>query len=109
MCLPRWIIPALGRRDPVPPWRWPFFLGFVVVRGVVSLAAALAIPLFTASGEPFPDRDPILFVTFGVIVVTLIGQGLALPAVVRWLGLDAHAASEREREHAAELRRGRTP
>jgi CPA1 family monovalent cation:H+ antiporter len=101
--LPRWLNPSLGRRDPVPPWRWLFFLGFVGVRGVVSLAAALAVPLFTAAGTPFPDRDLILFVTFGVIVVTLIGQGLLLPRLVRWLGLAKHAAAERQREHEAEL------
>src|SRR5271155_3754798 len=101
--LPRWLNPSLARRDPVPPWRWLFFLGFVGVRGVVSLAAALAIPLTTASGDPFPERNLILFVTFGVIVVTLIGQGLSLPALVRWLGLSKHAAEERQREHQAEL------
>jgi Na+/H+ antiporter len=101
--LPRWFSPSLARRDPLPPWRWLFFLGFVGVRGVVSLAAALAIPLFTAAGEPFPDRDLIIFVTFGVIVVTLIGQGLLLPGLVRWLGLNEHAAGERQREHVAEL------
>ena len=101
--LPRWLSPALRRRDPLPPWRWLFFLGFVGVRGVVSLAAALAIPLTTAAGTPFPDRDLILFVTFGVIVVTLIGQGLMLPSVARWLGLAEHAADERRQEHAAEL------
>jgi monovalent cation/hydrogen antiporter len=101
--LPRWLSPSLARRDPLPPWRWLFFLGFVGVRGVVSLAAALAIPLFTAAGAPFPDRDLILFVTFGVIVVTLIGQGLLLPALVRRLGLNEHAAGERRREHDAEL------
>jgi monovalent cation/hydrogen antiporter len=101
--LPRWLSPALRRRDPLPPWQWPFFLSFVGVRGVVSLAAALALPFFTAAGAPFPDRDLILFVTFGIIVVTLIGQGLALPSVVRWLGLAAHAADEHEREHQAEL------
>jgi NhaP-type Na+/H+ or K+/H+ antiporter len=50
-----------------------FFLGFVGVRGVVSLTAALAIPLTTVSGAPFPDRDLILFVTFGLIVITLVG------------------------------------
>src|SRR5580704_9606525 len=66
--LPRWLSPSLARRDPLPPWQWLFFLGFVGVRGVVSLAAALAIPLTTAAGEAFPDRDLILFVTFGVIV-----------------------------------------
>ena len=101
--LPRWLNPSLRRRDPLPPWRWLFFLGFVGVRGVVSLAAALAIPLTTAAGTPFPDRDLILFVTFGVIVVTLIGQGSLLPGLVRWLGLNEHAADERQREHAAEL------
>jgi len=101
--LPRWLNPSLGRRDPLPPWQWLFFLGFVGVRGVVSLAAALAIPLTTAAGTPFPDRDLILFVTFGLIVVTLIGQGSLLPTVVRWLGLAKHAADERQREHLAEL------
>jgi monovalent cation/hydrogen antiporter len=101
--LPRWLSPALARRDPAPVWQWSFFLAFVGVRGVVSLAAALAIPLTTLAGAPFPYRDLILFVTFGVIVVTLVGQGLLLPAVVRWLGLGSHAAEEREREHTAEL------
>jgi monovalent cation/hydrogen antiporter len=59
--------------------------------------------LTTLVGTPFPYRDLILFVTFGVIVVTLVGQGLLLPGVVRWLGLGSHAADEREREHTAEL------
>jgi hypothetical protein len=101
--LPRWLSPALARRDPLPPWQWVFFLAFVGVRGVVSLAAALALPLTTLAGTPFPYRDLILFVTFGLIVVTLVGQGLLLPSVVRWLGLGSHAADEREREHTAEL------
>jgi NhaP-type Na+/H+ or K+/H+ antiporter len=64
---------------------------------------ALAIPLTTEIGAPFPYRNLILFVTFGVIVVTLVGQGLLLPSVVRWLGLASHATDEREREHKAEL------
>jgi CPA1 family monovalent cation:H+ antiporter len=101
--LPRWLSPALARRDPAPPWQWPVFLGFVGIRGVVSLAAALAIPLTTLTGTPFPHRDLILFVTFGVIVATLVGQGLLLPGLVRWLALGSHAADEREREHTAEL------
>ena len=101
--LPRWLSRSLRRRDPTPPWQWAFLLAFVGIRGVVSLAAALAIPFFTASGAAFPDRDLILFVTFGVIVVTLIGQGLLLPGVVRWLGLERHAADERRREQEAEF------
>jgi monovalent cation/hydrogen antiporter len=100
--LPRWLSARVARRDPVPPWQWVFFLAFVGVRGVVSLAAALAVPLSTASGAPFPYRDLILYVTFVLIVVTLVGQGLALPAVVRALGLTRHAADERKREHRAE-------
>src|SRR5262245_54336721 len=73
------------------------------LRPITLLAVGLAIPLMTLTGAPFPYRDLILFVTFGVIVVTLVGQGLLLPTVVRWLGLGMHAAEEREREHAAEL------
>jgi monovalent cation/hydrogen antiporter len=101
--LPRWLSEKVARRDPLPPWQTIFFIAFVGVRGVVSLAAALAIPLTVSSGAPFPYRDLILFITFGVIVVTLVGQGLSLPSVVRWLGLGRHAADERTREQKAEF------
>ena len=101
--LPRWLSPSLRRRDPLPPWQWAFLLAFVGVRGVVSLAAALAIPFTTQTAATFPDRDLILLVTFGVIVVTLIGQGLALPGVVRWLALPHDAEDERRREQDAEI------
>jgi monovalent cation/hydrogen antiporter len=101
--LPRWLSPSLRRRDPSPPWQWAFLLAFVGVRGVVSLAAALALPLTTMAGALFPDRDLILFITFGVIVVTLVGQGLMLPGVVRWLALPHDAEDERRRERDAEL------
>ncbi|MCW2638184.1 MAG: Na+/H+ antiporter [Dactylosporangium sp.] len=70
-------------------------------RGAVSLAAALAVPERLASGAPFPDRDKIVFVTAGVIVVTLGLQGLALPYVVRWARLPTDTAVEAER-HLAE-------
>jgi CPA1 family monovalent cation:H+ antiporter len=88
--LPRLLIPSIARDDPSPPWQWPFALAFTGVRGIVSLAAALAIPLASADGGLFPDRDKILFLTFSVILVTLVGQGLMLPTVMRALGL-AHA------------------
>jgi CPA1 family monovalent cation:H+ antiporter len=101
--LPRWLSPSLARRDPSPPWQWAFLLAFVGVRGVVSLAAALAIPLTTLNAASFPDRDLIIFITFGVIVVTLIGQGLLLPRVVRWLALPHDAEDERRREQDAEI------
>ena len=99
--LPRFL-PVVRRRDPIPHWRGPFMVAFVGVRGVVSLAAALALPL-TAGDAPFPYRDMILAIAFGVIVVTLVGQGLTMPAVARWLGLPAQAERERREEQEAEL------
>jgi NhaP-type Na+/H+ or K+/H+ antiporter len=99
--LPRWLFPPVRRKDPSPPWQWPFVLAFTGVRGIVSLAAALAIPFTTAAGTPFPDRDLILFLTFAVILVTLVGQGLALPSVIRGLGL-AHAGRKERETHRTE-------
>ena len=101
--LPRWLIPAIARRDPLPPWQALFMLAFTGVRGVVSLAAALAIPLSVSNGAPFPNRDLILFITFGVIIVTLVGMGSLLPSVIRWLGLAHGGSDERLREQEAEL------
>jgi monovalent cation/hydrogen antiporter len=101
--LPRWLIPPIARKDPAPPWQWPFALAFTGIRGIVSLAAALAIPLATESGGPFPERDLILFLTFAVILVTLVGQGLMLPAVIRMLGLAHAGRRERRAERAEEL------
>jgi CPA1 family monovalent cation:H+ antiporter len=101
--VPRWIRPSLARQDPSPPWQWAFLLSFTGVRGVVSLAAALAIPLTIQTGAPFPHRDLILFATFGVIIITLVGQGLLLPSVVRRLGLDRDGPAEQRRERQAEL------
>jgi monovalent cation/hydrogen antiporter len=66
------------------------------MRGAVSLAAALALPLETDSGQPFPERELILFVTFGVILVTLVVQGLTLPALIRRLGVHDDGAEQRE-------------
>ncbi|EJW13013.1 Na+/H+ antiporter [Rhodovulum sp. PH10] len=97
-------IPAVRRRDPAPIWQRPFMIAFVGVRGVVSLAAALALPLTLGNGEPFPQREFILFVVFGVIVLTLVGQGLMMPLVMRWLGLARVGLAEQRREREAELR-----
>ena len=101
--IPRWINPRLRKRDPSPPWQGPFLISFTGVRGVVSLAAALAIPYALDSGLPFPHRELIQYVTFGVIIVTIVGQGLMLPAVVRWLGLAKLGKEERKDEIKHEL------
>jgi monovalent cation/hydrogen antiporter len=94
--LPRWLFPPVRKKDPSPPWQWPFVLAFTGVRGIVSLAAALAIPFVTSAGQPFPYRDLILFLTFSVILITLVGQGLLLPWVIRVLGLQHAGRKERE-------------
>ena len=101
--VPRWLFPAVRRKDPSPPWQYPFLLSYTGVRGVVSLAAALAIPLTLANGEPFPQRELVQFVTFGVIIITLIGTGITLPSLVRWLGLGDAGRTEHEHEREAEL------
>ena len=102
--LPRWLSPSLAKRDPSPPWQGPFLLGFTGVRGVVSLAAALAIPYTIANGTPFPHRELIQYVTFGVIIITLVGQGMMLPLVVKWLGLHHLGKQERKDDIKNELK-----
>ncbi|MCW2608609.1 MAG: Na+/H+ antiporter [Frankiales bacterium] len=93
--LPRLLSRRVRAKDPAPPWRYPFLIGWAGMRGVVSLAAAFALP------TDMPGRDLILFVTFCVILATLLLQGLSLPWVVRRLDLDDDGAVERtEREVA---------
>jgi Na+/H+ antiporter len=109
-----WIFPAaylavLGRHgdaadDDAISWQRAFALAFTGIRGVVSLAAALALPALLADGSEFPARDLILFLTFAVILVTLVGQGLVLPAVIRWLGLAHAGRRERFRDRMEEFR-----
>ncbi|MBO2012323.1 Na+/H+ antiporter [Hymenobacter negativus] len=75
--------------DTNPGWRGPLVLGWAGMRGVVSLASALSIPLLTPQGLPFPYRNLILFITFVVILVTLVFQGLTLPWLIRKVDLGA--------------------
>jgi monovalent cation/hydrogen antiporter len=95
-----WVFVALDLPKRItggmPTVRGGVFLSWAGMRGAVSLAAALALPLETDSGSPFPGRDLILFLTFAVIVVTLVGQGLTLPLVIRWLRLEDDGADDRE-------------
>ena len=98
--LPRWLIPSVARRDPAPPARVPLILGWAGMRGAVSLAAALALPLNMGSGNPFPERGLLIFLTFSVILVTLIGQGLTLPVLIRRLGVTDDGQTQHEEIHA---------
>ena len=93
----------MRERDPYPSWRTVFVIAFTGVRGAVSLAAALALPYALANGDPFPYRDLILFITFSVILITLVGTGLGLPPLVRWLGVAQDGRNEHAAEHEAEI------
>ena len=97
------MIKRIRLRDPAPPWQWAFVLSFTGVRGAVSLAAALALPYALPDGSAFPLRDLILFVSFGVIFITLVGFGLGLAPVVRWLGVAQAGRSERFAELESEI------
>jgi CPA1 family monovalent cation:H+ antiporter len=99
----RLLWPKLARRAPAPPWRHVFVVGFTGIRGVVSLAAALSIPL-TVGDTPFPDRGMLLLVTFAVILVTLVGQGLTFEGLIKKLGLvdvGRREAAEAKRQEVA--------
>jgi CPA1 family monovalent cation:H+ antiporter len=107
-----WVFPAtywprllkrVRERDPAPQWQLVFVIAFTGVRGAVSLAAALALPFTLPGGEGFPYRDLILFVSFGVILITLVGLGLGLPLVVKLLGIGQAGRDEHLAEHEAEI------
>ena len=94
------------RRESPPTWQGAAVLSWMGLRGAVTLAAALALPLTTDAGDAFPNRDLIIFLAFTVIVATLVLQGLTLPAVIRLLGVEDEGLDEKEeakaRIHAAE-------
>jgi CPA1 family monovalent cation:H+ antiporter len=109
--LPRFLSKRIRARDPYPPWQYPTLIGWAGLRGAVSLAAALALPLTTESGESFPQRSYIIYLAFCVILATLVFQGFTLPAAIRMLRLEDDGLSEKEetkaRIHAAEAALGR--
>ena len=94
--VPRWVSRRVRERDPSPSWRSVSIIAWTGMRGVISLAAALSLPFETVSGSPFPDRDLIIFLTFSVILATLVFQGLSLPLLIRALGLEDDRIGEKE-------------
>jgi Na+/H+ antiporter len=98
--LPRWLFPRLRARDPYPGWRNVLIVAWTGLRGGISLAAALAVPLSIQAGQPFPERDRLIALTFGVILATLVGQGLSLIPLIHWLAVPAEGTQERERQLA---------
>jgi monovalent cation/hydrogen antiporter len=101
--LPGWLSPAEHKRNAPPEKGQVFIISWCGMRGIVSLAAALALPVLLENGKPFPYRDVIIFLTFVVIAVTLVLQGLTLPPVIRWLKLadDLSGHQEQQRARAA--------
>jgi CPA1 family monovalent cation:H+ antiporter len=99
----RFISRFIWTNDPRPGWRAPLILGWAGMRGVVSLAAALSVPLLGSDGQPFPQRNLILFITFVVILVTLVVQGLTLPVLVRRLPLENRDNDRPEHEQTADV------
>lgn len=94
--VPRLVSPSLRRRDPIPPWRHMALVAWIAMRGIVSLAAALALP------SAFPFREQIILMTFAVILFTLVIQGLSLLPVIRGLALDEDTTLELEEARARE-------
>ena len=92
--LPRWAFRSIREHDPYPPWQYPAVISWAGIRGAVSLVAALALP------NGFPHRDLIVFLTFDVIVATLVLQGLTLPWLIRFLNVSDDGGAEREEAKA---------
>jgi Na+/H+ antiporter len=92
--LPRWAFRSIREHDPYPPWQYPAVISWTGIRGAVSLVAALALPFH------FPDRELIVFLTFSVILATLVVQGLTLPGLIRVLGVSDDGGAEREEAKA---------
>jgi Na+/H+ antiporter len=100
--VPRFLFKKIRIRDPYPDWRHLVIIGWSGMRGVDSLATALALPFVTAAGTPFPGRDIIIFISFAVILVTLVAQGLTLPILIRMMNVKGDGKADRE-EHIARV------
>jgi CPA1 family monovalent cation:H+ antiporter len=98
-----YLVRAIDRRAPRTTWRLRLISSWSGMRGAVSLAAALALPLETDAGNPLPERDLILFITFALILVTIVGQGLTLPWLIRKLGAREDEAEEEQEEIRARV------
>jgi CPA1 family monovalent cation:H+ antiporter len=93
----------LHQTYPKPTAKQIFVLGWTGMRGVVALAAAIALPETLPDGSPFPQRNLIIFLTFCIILVTLVLQGLTLPPLIRVLGLGGKGGNEDEEEEARRI------
>lgn len=106
--IPRWLSSS-ARKDPSPGWKGPLIISWAGMRGVVSLATALSIPLMMNESEAFPHRNLIIFITFVVIFITLVFQGLTLPYIIKLINLKEidNIADEEDQRANIQLRLGK--
>jgi CPA1 family monovalent cation:H+ antiporter len=103
--VPNALLPAIfSAKERLPPLKVVFLAGWAGMRGVVSLASALAIPLTLTNNQPFPYRNLIQFITFVVILITLVFQGLSMPFLIRWLKVEELDEHIPEEQQLAEIR-----
>jgi len=96
--VPRWLSKKIRKREPRPSLRLVTIVAWSGMRGIVSLAAAMALPYALPTTEPFPHRDLIIFITFCVIFTTLVIQGLTLPRLIKWFGIKPDAYEHEEEQ-----------
>lgn len=102
--IPRWLFKNVRRNEAPPGWKGVFVIGWAGMRGVVSLAAALSLPLTLDNGQPLPERNLIIFITFVVILVTLVFQGLTLPFIIKALDIQETEPMMPEEQQETEIR-----
>ena len=98
--LPRLLSKKIRRDEPFPSWEPVFVVAWTGMRGAISLAAALSLPFLLASGAEFPKRDLLIFITFSVILATVVAQGLSLTLIIRRLKLKDEGETAREEASA---------
>lgn len=101
--LPRIFFSSVRKKDPYPPWQYPFIISWAGMRGAISLAAALAVPTLPMIGTLDP-RNLLIFLVFCVITVTFIVQGLTLPWLIKFFGMQSYGQREHYNEHIEELK-----
>lgn len=101
--LPRFLFPALLKKDPYPPWQFPLIVSWAGMRGGISIAAALSIPFLPMTVAGVNARDLLIFMVFSVIIATLILQGLSLPWLLKRISIDQFGAHERKKEQLSVL------
>jgi CPA1 family monovalent cation:H+ antiporter len=101
--IPRIVSPGLREVDPYPGWRNVLLIGWAGLRGGLSLAAAFALPFTVTTGIALPDRERIIFLTFWVILATLVVHGIGLVPLIRLLGLRSDPTPGQELRYAREV------